>query len=71
MDVPLEIQYLNNNVLFEILNKCDYPTLKTLAKTNKRFLALITQKFDHEAIVASRVLGPQKIRGSLLKSSTT
>lgn len=57
-EVPLEILY--DDAIWLILDKCDYFTLKTLAKTNKRFLDLITQKFRHEAKVAERLLGPQK-----------
>ena len=54
------MERLNDDTIMSIIDKCDYPTLKALANTNKRILALITQKFDHEAIVASRVLGEQK-----------
>lgn len=56
--IPVENLY--DDAIWLILDKCDYPTLKSLAKTNKRFLTLVTQKFSHEAKVGELLLGPQK-----------
>ena len=62
----MEAVPLHDDAIGLILDKCDYPTLKSLAKTNKQFLTLITKKFNHEAKVAEQLLGPQKDNNRLL-----